>query len=220
MLSTYRLLLSRYRRYIIAALMLFTVGIALGIVAAIYYPEQVQQLFQMVVEQLERLGQDIFTGSKLQGTITLFLHNLRAVGLIAALGLALGIYPAFAMVLNGAIIGLVGVVTAHQSSWLTFISGIIPHGILEIPALIIGAAIGLRLGIGPLFAKPRSPFARYDERDSGWRGYRQELKNALVLLGLTVVLLALAAIIEVNITPLILAQFRQYSANAFSPIAY
>lgn len=208
MRSTYRLPLPCYKRYLVTAVLLFILGIALGAAAAVYYPEQVQQLLQSVTGQLERLGKDIFTGSRLQGTLILFGHNLRAVALIAALGLALGIYPAFAMAFNGAIIGLFGVVTAAEASLLTFLVGIVPHGILEIPALIIGAGIGLRLGIGPLFAKPHRPFARLGARDTSWQGYKRELTSALIWLGLPVVLLFFAAIIEVNITPLVLAQFR------------
>lgn len=206
--STYRLPLFRYKRYIVAALVLFVVGIVLGAIAAANYAEQIKELLQLVAGQLEKLGQDIFTGSRLSGTFILFLHNLRAVAMIAVLGLALGIYPTFAMAFNGAIIGIFGVFTAQQTSWLTFMAGILPHGILEIPALIIGAGVGLRLGIGPLFAKPRSPFIRMDEKDRSWRGYRQELISALQVLAFAAVLLFFAAIIEVNITPLVLAKFQ------------
>ena len=84
-------LLSRYRSYLIAATVLFVVGILLGITLSIYYPELIQQAVTQIEEQLRRLGQDVFQSKFSQGVWILFLHNLRALGLIAVLGLLLGI---------------------------------------------------------------------------------------------------------------------------------
>lgn len=200
--ATYRKLLTRYRNYTWLASGLFLGGVLLGVLATLYYPETIQQAFQAVGEQLQQLGKDILEGPLGQGILILFWHNLRALLLVAALGLALGVYPGFAMLFNGLIIGVVGVLSARSSSLLVFLAGILPHGIFEIPALIIGAGIGLRLGIGPLVARPRSTFAA--RTDTTWHGYGQELRDGLVLLTFCVILLAIAAVIEVGITPTVI----------------
>ncbi|HBK86452.1 MAG TPA: hypothetical protein DDZ53_10525 [Firmicutes bacterium] len=198
-------LLSRYRSYLIAATVLFVVGILLGITLSIYYPELIQQAVTQIEEQLRRLGQDVFQSKFSQGVWILFLHNLRALGLIAVLGLLLGIYPVFAMLFNGLIIGVVGVMSMQTTTIAGFLAGIVPHGILEIPAILLGASLGLRLGIAPLFSRKKSPFAT--PKPNAWQGYRRELAAGLRLLVLCTALLFLAAIIEVGITPHIMALF-------------
>jgi stage II sporulation protein M len=206
MLATYRRLIWRYHHYIWAATALFIVGILLGVLAMTYDPDTIQQIFQSVGEQLQQLGKDILGSPLGQGILILFWHNLRALLLVAALGLALGVYPAFSMLFNGLIIGLVGALSVQSSSLVTFLAGILPHGIFEIPALVLGAAIGLRLGIGPLVARRRSSFAM--TTDTTWHGYGQELTDGGTLLTLAVMLLAIAASIEVGITPLVISWFQ------------
>lgn len=205
MFTAYRRLLPRYRNYLLTATLLFAVGLGLGIVAVIYYPEAIEQAFRLIGEQLEQLGKDILESPLGQGILILFWHNLRAVLLVAIIGLALGVYPAFSMLFNGLIIGVVGVLSVQNSSLATFLAGILPHGIFEIPALLLGAAIGLRLGLGPLVARKRSTFA--SPGLTTWQGYGQELRDALVMLSLVILLLAVAAAIEVGITPLVIKMF-------------
>ncbi len=199
MLAVHKELLPRYRRYFVAAAMLFTLGLGLGILTAVYYPDLILEAFQMIGEQLAQLGEDILGGPLGQGILFLFWHNLRAVLLVVFLGLALGVYPAFSMLFNGLIIGVVGVISVGSASWAAFLAGIVPHGVFEIPALLLGAAIGMRLGLGPLLSRKRSTFAT--SGPTTWRGYGQELRDAVVLLTLSIFLLALAAIVEVAVTP-------------------
>jgi len=205
MFTAYRRLLPRYRNYLLTATLLFALGLGLGVMAVIYYPEAIEQAFRLIGEQLEQLGKDILESPLGQGILILFWHNLRAVLLVAIIGLALGVYPAFSMLFNGLIIGVVGVLSVQNSSLATFLAGILPHGVFEIPALLLGAAIGLRLGLGPLVARKRSTFA--SPGLTTWQGYGQELRDALVMLSLVVLLLAVAAAIEVGITPLVIKMF-------------
>ncbi|MGI6359354.1 MAG: stage II sporulation protein M [Bacillota bacterium] len=199
MLAAYKELLPRYRRYFFTATTLFLLGLGLGIAAAIYNPELIAEAFKMIGEQLERLGEDILGSPVEQGIKILFWHNLRAVLLVVFLGLALGVYPAFSMLFNGMIIGVVGVVSVGSASLAAFLAGIVPHGIFEIPGLLLGAAIGLRLGLGPLLSRKKSAFAI--SGPTTWKGYGQELRDAVILLTLAVLLLAVAAVIEVVVTP-------------------
>ncbi len=205
MYATRPKLLTPYRRYLLAAALLFVVGILLGVYAAIYYPELIQQAMAQLQEQLQRLGESIFTSQLGQGIWVLFLHNLRAAVLIALVGVVLGIYPTFTMLLNGLIIGVVGVITVRATSLTAFLAGILPHGIFEIPAIVIGAGIGLRLGLAPLFNRQRSPFAT--PKPNAWQGYRSELANAFKLLIICAGLLLVAAIVEVAITPRLMGLF-------------
>lgn len=78
--------------------------------------------------------------------ILIFLNNGLKILAVAFLGILFGIAPIFFTALNGFLIGMVAFLIQENHSWSTFLLGILPHGIFEIPALIIGSAIGLRLG--------------------------------------------------------------------------
>lgn len=194
-----------YRKYLLAAVVLFFLGIAVGVAAIIYYPDLVQSTFDQLRAELERLGQNVFEQQLGAGIVILFLHNLRALAVIIFLGLILGLYPIFAMLLNGFIIGIVGTVASHSMGILGFLASILPHGIIEIPALLLGAGIGLRLGLAPLFNRKSSPFST--PTASSWRGYRQELAAAVRFFFLCGGMLLVAAVIEVAITPHIMFLF-------------
>lgn len=122
----------------------------------------------------------------------IFLNNaIKALGAIV-LGITLGLPPIFFICANGFIVGVA--ITALKSSmgYGVIAASLLPHGIIEIPLLLVSAALGLRIGwesLRYLIGQKSSVRAqlRY--------GVRIYLK--WILAGLFV-----AAIIEVFITPL------------------
>ncbi|KAF0195035.1 MAG: hypothetical protein FD169_1590 [Bacillota bacterium] len=178
--------------YLKTAALIFIVGMTLGFFGSLLFPGLIAQLFNSIFAMIGELGQEIFyEQSPLQGTITLFIHNLRAVASSIIFGAALGIFPVVGMVLNGALLGVVMGFGVTHASIAVIAAGILPHGIIEIPALIIGAGAGLYLGWGT-----------FNKRL--WPGYKQAGIDASKILLLCVGLLAVAAVIEVNITPLVM----------------
>ena len=110
------------------------------------------------------------------------------------------ILPVLSLITNGWMISNVGyyIVDVQQYSAWFFIMGLLPHGIIEIPALIIGQAAALSLGtmtIAAVFVKEKRPYLF------------SHLRKNLKYLGLVVLLLILAAVIEAFITPSVLALF-------------
>jgi stage II sporulation protein M len=76
--------------------------------------------------------------------------------------------------------------------------GLLPHGIIEIPAFIIGQAAALSLGtmtMAAVFVKEKRPYLF------------QNLRKNLKYLGLVVLLLIFAAGIEAFITPSVISLF-------------
>lgn len=78
----------------------------------------------------------------------IFVNNALKAAIVLVLGFAFGIIPVFFILLNGLLVGFVlKLATEHnQDPIMLFLTGILPHGILEIPAILISAAIGLKLG--------------------------------------------------------------------------
>jgi stage II sporulation protein M len=78
--------------------------------------------------------------------ISLFLHNALICTMMAVLGLALGVITLLIVFDNGLMIGLIGTLAAGRSGLPVTLAALLPHGIIEIPAMAISAAIGLYLG--------------------------------------------------------------------------
>jgi len=157
-------------------------------------PENLQKLSDRVREM-----PDI---SNLQESINapfLFLNNTRAVTLIFFAGLfsfsVLGVL--LYMVNIGIIGGLFGLFQLlGLQPWPIFLAGVVPHGVFEIPALMIGSAVVLYMGVAIVTPQTGKSMGEVIlELFADW---------AKIFIGLVVPLLAVAAMIEAYITPTLL----------------
>ena len=140
--------------------------------------------------------------SEFSGELTapsLFLHNLQATLLIGFFGLfSFGVLGVILYLVNTSVIGvLFGLFQLMDYDLLPLIAaGILPHGIFEIPALILSCAAVLHIGL--VLVTPQAG-----------RTVGEVLLEALadwarVAIGLVVPLLAIAAVIESYVTPQLL----------------
>ena len=137
--------------------------------------------------------------SNLQGSVNapfLFMNNTRAVALMFLAGLvSFGVLGILLYMVN---IGLIGGLFAlfellGMHPWPMFLAGVVPHGIFEIPALMIGSAIVLYMGatlVTPQTGKSMGEVIL--ELLADW---------VKIFLGVVVPLLAIAAVIEAYVTP-------------------
>jgi uncharacterized membrane protein SpoIIM required for sporulation len=128
-------------------------------------------------------------------------NNVRAL-LLAAL-LAIFSFGTLAVALLMAPLAIVFFFVAQAarlgySPLLFFVAFVLPHGILELPAASIATALAVRLGA--TFASPRQEVAVGE----GWLWALADLVKVFVALVLP--LLALAAAIEVHVTPAIVVR--------------
>ena len=129
----------------------------------------------------------------------IFLNNLRATFLVFLAGtVSFSVLGVVVYILNvslvGAVIGVFKII--GYSPALLFAAGLLPHGMFEIPALLLASAVVLRMGavlVTPQIGKSMGQIML--EQLADW------LK---VFLGLVVPLLAVAALIEAYVTPSIL----------------
>ncbi len=121
--------------------------------------------------------------------LIIFLNNSFTAFLIIILGIVFGIFPFLALFSNGLLLGIVVYFAQTTVNWLTIFALIFPHGIIEIPAIILASAIGFKLGKN-LFDKIFKKQANIS--------IKQELNIALIFfLKLLLPVLAIAAAIEV-----------------------
>ncbi|HID20043.1 MAG TPA: stage II sporulation protein M [Methanophagales archaeon] len=169
------------RFYVLFVSIIFICAIVIG------YNSFLSDVFSAPREWIEELSEGIKDFTDLYPPwlifmaffVVIFLNNAFTCFLDILLGPLLGIFPLFSIILNGGLIGWF----AHEEGLIVFLA-IVPHGMFEIPAFLISAAIGLKLG--------REALKRKEERH-----LKDELRNALrVYLILILVLLLIAALIE------------------------
>jgi len=132
--------------------------------------------------------------------LSLFLFILfnNAVTLLFAFALSpvLCLAPILSLFVNGWVIGLVSVAVYHQESLLFVLAGILPHGIIEIPALLISQAAAIGFGSSLLlYVFQRSSRDRMIPR----------IRQNAIYFGIAMLMLPAAAVIEAFVTPLILS---------------
>jgi uncharacterized membrane protein SpoIIM required for sporulation/ABC-type transport system involved in multi-copper enzyme maturation permease subunit len=126
-------------------------------------------------------------------------HNLQAIIVIMLLGLfSFGVLGALAYLLNmgvvGAVLALIGILGGSPLQIGIF--GILPHGIFEIPALILASAAILHIGITLVTPRPQRTLGEVlIESIADW---------AKIGFGLVLPLLTVAAVVETYITPVLL----------------
>ena len=125
-----------------------------------------------------------------------WLNNLRTVFLATFAGLlSFGVLALIVMVVPILFIGFFAATTASAglSPLLFLLAFVLPHGILEIPALIIAGAAILRLGAAIASPAPGKTISE------AWLGAAADW--AKVMVGLVLPLLLGAAALEVLLTP-------------------
>jgi uncharacterized membrane protein SpoIIM required for sporulation len=184
-----------FRRYwtrVLLATLLFTAGSLFGATAA-YLDADTAQLFLMPPnfptirpkEEGDR-GPGMSTGQAGGMFGFYFTNNLRVCLIVFALGLTLGIGTAWMLFENGLMMGVLGVAFARAGQFGAFCAEVLPHGMVEIPAIFISGAAGFLLAESIFRARP---WPRVEEMAR--RG-----KRALLLVAGCVPLILAAALLE------------------------
>jgi len=154
-------------------------------------PDRLQKI-EASIDQLPDL-------TNMQGSINapfLFMNNTRAVALIFVLGMfSFGVLGILLYMLNiGIIGGLYALIELLGMNPLPmFAAGVLPHGVFELPALMIGSAIALYMGAALVTPQTGKSMGEVIiELLADW---------VKIFLGIVVPLLAIAAVIEAYVTP-------------------
>jgi uncharacterized membrane protein SpoIIM required for sporulation len=196
LLWDYPAIFRRNAGYFLLATVLFAAGTAFGYLASMYDSE-VARAFLLPSEfptiepgNDNQEGGQLMTEDELAEFSTyLFTHNSAVTIVAFALGITLGLGSAWLMFTNGVTTGVLLGVFIEARQGLSFATGILPHGVLEIPAMLIGGTAGFVLARGVLRARP------WPRRDELVRAGKEAI---LVLFG-AAPLLACAGILEAGV---------------------
>ncbi|MFC7077460.1 stage II sporulation protein M [Haloarcula halophila] len=124
-------------------------------------------------------------------TVSIAVNNLTAVFVMLLGAVSIGIVTILGLVLNGLLIGVVVGLAGQELSPIVILALLLPHGIIEIPALLVVAAIGLRFGrltVRYIRGTEAELLTERDLREAGW------------LVAVSCLLIVVAAYIEANVT--------------------
>lgn len=176
-------------RNLILATGVFFVSLVVGALVGQNTIEELMRQFGAVLEPLASTG-----NLSLLLVLLIFVNNaVKALGLVL-LGILLGLPPLLFIGLNGFILGGLGSALESVEGWTYVVASLVPHGVVEIPAILLAAALGLTVGMESL-----KWLARRESRVKPQLSHCLRVYLRWVLPGL-----AIAAIIEVFVTPLLI----------------
>ncbi len=152
--------------------------------------------FVFAGEQMKALAKEfsfVKTLSPLAIFLLIFINNSAKALISTTLGLFAGIFPVCFVFINGYIVGLVYCVKGEQIGYFRALLYLLPHGVIEIPAILLACSYGTWLGV------------RFIKRLRGENvDVKADLKMAVKACIRNVIpMLLVAALIETFVTPLV-----------------
>lgn len=183
-------IITEHKPYIYIVLLAFIIGFITGLLTP---PEVAGSYVLSISEKLMPLAEKAKPRT-FMGALIIFLNNWVTAVIVFVVNVVAPIIVGY----NGWILGIFASYMNSKGLILTYILGVIPHGILEIPALILAGASGLRFGrllVGKLYYKLRGK--KYSIGLS--------VEGSLKLLATSIVMFLIAALIEAFITPTLIS---------------
>lgn len=177
----------------------FFILLLITIAANLLLPDLREQAIDQILSMMT--GKDLTTSSGNLSFLALFVNNMQACiftmlyGLIPYLRL-----PAMALGINAALIGVLGASAIAQGKPLLFLVSIVPHGLFEVPALILAFAMGLYV-CGQVTRRCKKDKSAHSLLDC-------VVFISRFLFMVLVPLLLVAAMIEAWVTPLLMLLFQ------------
>jgi stage II sporulation protein M len=133
-----------FKIYLWISIGIFFVATLIGLFFPIFFTDKISQIILEMISLIEgKSGVEI--------VVMIFTNNIKASFFSILLGIGAGIFPIFTGIINGYILGFVAQ-RAISSEGVLILWQLIPHGVFEIPAILISIAIGMKLG-STLFEK-------------------------------------------------------------------
>ena len=179
-----------YKKWVFIAIFLFGIGLVFGLAT----PTSAINLLSEDVATLQELG-NILVPFKFLTVILILAKNASALLLSFALSPFFCLMPILALTVNGWFIAFISAAVIQEESLGFVLAGLLPHGIFELPAFILGEAAALSFGAMAILA-----LFKKERRSLLLPSFKQNLRYLMMALALLVP----AAIIEIYITPLLL----------------
>lgn len=173
------------------AAFLFGSGLVLGLAT----PATIAGLLDEDVAALEKMAGVLTPLPQSSLLVIILVKNVSVLLISFAFSPIFCLVPVIALTFNGWFLGLVSTAIIQEKSLGYLLAALLPHGILELPALILGETVALSFGTAVLLA-----LFKKERKNLLLPNLRQNLRYLTIALAL----LLPAAIIETYVTPLLL----------------
>ena len=180
-----------YKKWLIIATSLFGAGFILGLIA----PPGIFGPFASTIAGLEEFANLLVSLPQFAVLVIIFITNASTLLISFILSPIFCLWPILVLTLNGWLLAFVSTTVAQEESFGFVLAGVLPHGIFELPAFILGQAAALSFGTTVILA-----LFKKERRELIMPNLKQNLRYLLIALAL----LLPAAIIETYVTPLLL----------------
>jgi uncharacterized membrane protein SpoIIM required for sporulation len=200
--------LRRNFSFLAAAVLISLVGAAIGLGAALVRPETIDVLMGPgQAQNMDQVGRRHQAGedwlpadARAFASSYIMTNNIKVSFFAFAGGILLGMVTLFVLFYNGIMVGAVGAAAARHHTSYELWGFILPHGVLELPAIFISGAAGLMLGYA--LVNP----GEYSRRTALAMAGRE----AVVLIFGVVVMLIIAGVIEAFFSPVVMPAVFKY----------
>lgn len=184
------------KHYLIASALVLILGIVLGYTDSSAF----DKLIHAQLEQMRAMTEGLKQSDHLQWALfrKIILNNLLASGVVVLFGFFFGLIPLYFLITNGLLLGYVAANRSEGETMFHLLVGILPHGIIEIPAFILACAVGLRFGF--LMIESFGSLFNLERRERYQIKLIAFIKLLVPMLALIAGLMLLAAIIESTVT--------------------
>ncbi|HED05784.1 MAG TPA: stage II sporulation protein M [Ignavibacteria bacterium] len=148
--------LNESRWYIVFSVGIFALMFLIGFAFPFFFREEIFTFISEMSGMIE--GKSLI---ELIGFI--FLNNIKASFMAIILGITFGLFPLIVGVINGYLLGFVAREVATQEGILV-LWRLFPHGIFELPAIILSIGIGIKIG-ADLFKKDTKKMLKYNFKE-------------------------------------------------------
>ncbi len=168
--------------FLVSSVVVYTVGLTQAVI-----PPEVFGGLDTLIDRI--MGMPPFAAA-----LFVFVNNLFSMVQMLVLGFAAGLSPILTLALNGGLVGALVAMTADEGLPVFRLVAvtILPHGLFELAAFFLCGGLGLKFGyhctVSPLPGRTRMESFKYI-----W-------KEAVTILPLVVLLLLVAAFIEIYVT--------------------
>ena len=149
--------LNESRWHVVFALGIFMLIFLVGFVFPIFFREQMFSLLREMVVLFE--GKEAF-----EMIVLIFLNNMKASLFSIVLGISFGILTLVTLVYNAYLVGFVSRLFADIEG-IGVLWQLAPHGIFELPAIILSMGFGLKIGTD-LFRKDVWKILKHNFKES------------------------------------------------------
>jgi stage II sporulation protein M len=172
--------LKQSKKFLWFSLAIFFLSLIIGILFPIFFKNQIFSFISSLKDQIAGLN-------PIELIFFIFYNNLKASFFVLILGIFFAIFPLIMTLINGYVIGFV-LNYSIALGGLVVIWRIFPHGIFEIPAILISSGLGIKIGYDLI-----SNLTKKQKKKSLKNNF---IKSIEVFIFIVIPLLIIAAVIE------------------------